>query len=81
MDRPAAEQQIGAHLDTTNRQQPGVYGAIVVDNADLPVPKDIVDGGGEKQFLGMEPVVLVVLLIMLGFIAFIAWQISLMPAR
>ena len=35
--------------------------------------------GGEKTFLGMEPVALVILGFMLCFIAFIAWQISLMP--
>ena len=35
----------------------------------------------KKQFLGLEPVVLVVLIIMLSFIAFIVWQISLLPAR
>ena len=81
LDRPAAEQQIGTHLDTTNTQQQQDYGAIVVDNADLTVPKDIMEGGEEKQLLGMEPVVLVVMIIMLVFIAFIAWQISLMPPR
>jgi hypothetical protein len=81
LDRPAAEQQLGTHLDPTNTQQQRDYGAIVVDNADLTVPKDIIEGGEEKQFLGMEPVVLVVMIIMLVFIAFIAWQISLMPAR
>ena len=80
-DKPAAEQQIGTHLETTNGQQRRDYGAIVVDNANLNVPKGIIEGGEEKQFLGMEPVVVIVLIIMLGFIAFIAWQISLMPAR
>jgi hypothetical protein len=35
----------------------------------------------KKQFLKIEPVVLVVLILVLCFIAFIAWQISLMPAR
>ena len=78
-DKPAAEQQLGSHLETAGQQQPD-YGAIVVDNANLSVPKDMIEGE-EKHFLGMEPVVLVVLIIMLGFIAFIAWQISLMPAR
>ena len=34
-----------------------------------------------RTFLGMEPVVLVILLVMLAFIGFIAWQISLMPAK
>jgi hypothetical protein len=80
-NKPAAEQQIGSHLQSTNAQQQRDYGAIVVDNADLNVPKDIIEGRDEKQFLGMEPVVAVVLIIMLSFIAFIAWQISLMPAR
>ena len=79
-DKPAAEQQIG-HLDSTSRQANRDYGAIVVDNMNLNVPKGIVEGPEEKQFLGMEPVVLVVLVIVLGFIAFIAWQISLMPGR
>ena len=81
LDRPAAEQQIGTHLDTTNTQQQRDYGAIVVDNADLIVPKHMIEGGEEKQFLGMEPVVLVVMIVMLVFIGFIAWQVSLMPPR
>jgi hypothetical protein len=55
------------------------YGAIVVDNEGLHVPVDIMEGGDEKTFLGMEPVVLVILGVMLVFIAFIAWQISLLP--
>ena len=80
LDRPAAEQQIGRTFESTNGQQRN-YGAIVVDNENLSVPKNIIEGGEEKQFLGMEPVVVVVLIVLLGFIAFIAWQISLMPAR
>ena len=68
------------HIEATNGQQRRDYGAIVVDNVNLNVPRDIIEGGEEKQFLGMEPVVLIVFIIVLGFIAFIAWQISLMPA-
>lgn len=55
------------------------YGAIVVDNENLHVPQDIMEGGDEKTYLGMEPVVLVIVGVMLAFIAFIAWQITLMP--
>ena len=80
-DKPAAEKQVGSSLDAPNVQSNQDYGAIVVDNVNLNVPKDIIEGQNEKQFLGMEPVVVVVLMIVLGFIAFIAWQISLMPAR
>jgi hypothetical protein len=55
-------------------------GAIVVDNLGLHIPKDVIDGSSdEKRFLGIEPVVLVILGAMLLYIAFIAWQISLLP--
>jgi hypothetical protein len=57
------------------------YGAIVVDNENLNLPKDMIEGRDEKTILGIEPVVLVILGVMLTFIAFIAWQISLMPAQ
>ena len=57
------------------------YGAIVVDKDSLNLPKDIMEGSDGRTFLGMEPVVLVILGVMLAFIAFIAWQISLMPAQ
>ena len=80
-DKPAAEQQIGGHLESANGQQQWDYGAIVVDNLNSNVPRDIIEGREEKRFLGMEPVVVVVLIIVLSFIAFIAWQVSLMPAR
>jgi hypothetical protein len=80
-NKAAAEQQLGSHLESTDGQQKRDYGAIVVDNANLSVPKGIIEGREERRFLGIEPVVLVVLIIILSFIAFIAWQISLMPAR
>ena len=80
-NKPAAEQQIGSNFQPTNGQERPDYGAIVVDNANLNIPKDMVEGREEKQVFGIEPVVLVVLIIVLGFIAFIAWQITLMPAR
>jgi phosphopantetheine adenylyltransferase len=54
-------------------------GAIVVGSEGVRLSKEIMEGKSGGGFLGMEPVVLVILLFMLGFIAFIAWQISLMP--
>ena len=80
-DKPAAEHQIGSHLDGVGSSADRHFGAIIVDNENLNVPTDIMDTQEKKQFLGIEPVVLVVLILMLSFIAFIAWQISLMPAR
>ena len=54
-------------------------GAIVVDRNNLQIPEEMLERPGRKGFLGMEPVVLVILGLMLAFIAFVAWQISEMP--
>lgn len=56
-------------------------GAIVIDNTPASLSADITEGRSGKTFLGMEPVVLVILGGMLAFIVFIAWQISLMPVE
>ena len=80
-DTPAAEQQIGSPLNEASGQADRHFGAIIVGNEDLKVPKAILETQQGRQFLGLEPVVLVVLILVLSFIAFIAWQISLMPAR
>lgn len=79
-DRPAAEHQIGSNVDGTGPADRH-FGAIIVDNENLKIPADIMETGEKKHFLGIEPVVLVVLVLLLSFIVFIAWQISLMPAR
>ena len=81
LDRPAAEHQIGSHIDAASRPADPHFGAIVVDDDDLKVATDIAETQEEKRFLGMEPVVLVVLIVMLSFIGFIAWQISLTPSQ
>lgn len=65
----AEERELGVRQET---------GAIVVDRNSLPVPKEMVESS-KKGFLGMEPVVLVIVGLMLGFIAFVAWKISEMP--
>ncbi|HEX7773179.1 MAG TPA: hypothetical protein VF435_12210 [Pyrinomonadaceae bacterium] len=77
-DKPAAEHQIGAPI---NKASDRYFGEIIVDNDDLNMPADMMETPEKKHFLGMEPVVLVVLILMLGFIVFIAWQISLMPTQ
>jgi hypothetical protein len=81
-DKPAAEHQLGAPINTLSTNQADRhFGSIIVDNQDLSVPTDITGTQDEKHFLGIEPVVLVVLILMLSFIGFIAWQISVMPAQ
>ena len=81
LDSDSAAKQVGAGPHLSDPQADPHYGAIVVDNEGLHIPKDIMEGGDEKTYFGMEPVVLVILGIMLVFIAFIAWQISLMPVE
>ena len=56
-------------------------GAIIVDNDGMSLSDDIAEGRRGKQIMGMEPVAIVILAFMLCFIAFIAWQISQMPAE
>jgi hypothetical protein len=72
---------VGIDSPSGNGQGDPNSGAIIVDRDASHVPKDMLEGGDEKGFWGMEPVVLVILAIMLVFVAFVAWQISQMPAK
>ena len=81
LDSRSAATQLGSGPHLGDPRADPHYGAIVVDNDSLHVPQDMMEGGNEKTYLGMEPVVLVILGIMLVFIAFIAWQISLLPVE
>lgn len=81
LDTTGAAKQVGSGLPKGNPEADPRYGAIVVDNENLNLPKDMMEGQSDKTFLGIEPVVLVILFVMLTFISFIAWQISLMPAQ
>ena len=82
--------QLAAQLAPLEEQKtPGRHGAIhggatqeqgaIVVNENVTLHEDIMEGRVASGFLGMEPVVLVILGFMLAFIAFIAWQISQMP--
>jgi hypothetical protein len=81
LDKSGAAKQLGMGPHLGDPHADPHYGAIVVDNEGLHIPKDIMEGGDEKTYLGMEPVVLVILGVMLAFIAFVAWQISLLPVE
>ena len=81
LDRSVAAKQVGSIPAPDDPELDPHYGAIVVDNEGLHIPKDIMEEGNEKTYFGMEPVVLVILGIMLVFILFIAWQISQMPVE
>jgi hypothetical protein len=80
LDKKSAAKQLGATAAPELTAESG-FSAIVVDNNNLQVPKEILEEGGEQTYMGMEPVVIVILAFMIVFIAFIAWQISIMPAE
>jgi hypothetical protein len=75
-----AAQQQGAKESGPTEDAKKLDGRIVIDTDSLVLPKAIGDGE-TKRFLGIERVVLVIVGLMLAFIAFIAWQISQMPAQ
>lgn len=81
LDKSSAAKQLPVSPHVSEPAVDPNYGAIIVDNEGLHIPQDILEGGDEKTYLGMEPVVLVILGVMIVFIAFIAWQISLMPTE
>ena len=56
-------------------------GAIVVGAEQAELAREVVAAEGRNGALGLEPVVIVIVGLLLAFIAFIAWQISRMPAQ
>ena len=55
---------------------------IHVDSKSVHVPESLVDEDREgANIFRLEPVVLIILAVMLAFIAFVAWQVTLMPEK
>jgi len=55
---------------------------IRVDNKTVPMPEHLLDDEREgASIFRVEPIVFFILLGMLAFIAFIAWQVTLMPEK
>jgi hypothetical protein len=77
-DLASAAKQIGGRPEARVPQADEHFGAIVVDNNDLKVPKGISDARSESEIMGMEPVVVVILIVLISYIIYIAWQISLL---
>jgi len=76
-----AKKQLAGTPVRVEVESDSAFSAIVVDKDSLLVPAEVMEGSDEKTYLGMEPVVIVILGVMLIFIAFIAWQITLMPVE
>ena len=69
---PLEEQE---RLSAGRSQENG--GAVSADRAGLPIPQDMIEK--DSAIFGLEPVVIFLLVFALCFIAFIIWQISMMP--
>ena len=55
---------------------------IRVDSSSVPMPEHLFEDEREgSSIFRLEPVVLFVLIFMLAFIAFVAWQVTLMPKK
>ncbi len=81
---PLEEQGVVTTQDDgiTSFQAPTAHqeiGAIVVEAGGNTLAEGT--SGDSKKLFGLEPVVIVIVCLMLAFIGFIAWQISLMPAQ
>ena len=56
---------------------------IRVDSKSVPMPESFMEDDEREgaSIFRLEPVVLFILVTMLAFIAFVAWQVTLMPAK
>lgn len=75
---PLEEQ--GKTQSQQDEEEPGVNheeGAIVLDSKAMNLPRGMESEPKAKE--GIEPVVLIILALMIGYIVFIAWQIAQMP--
>nr|ADC36125.1 hypothetical protein [uncultured bacterium 253] len=79
-NKRASDHQMRTHSLTEGGANQEV-GAIVIENRPGALGKDITDESDVQTFLGMEPVVLVILAGMIIFIIFVTWQISQMPVE
>jgi hypothetical protein len=60
----------------------GADDTIRVDSKSVPMPESFVEDEREgASIFRLEPVVIFILVIMLAFIVFIAWQVTLMPEK
>jgi cytochrome c-type biogenesis protein CcmH/NrfG len=73
LDREAARKQ--GQLEEANPEQ----GAIVVDTRKMQLPRGVDQAGEGKTSWRIEPVVIVVAGLLLLYLVYITWQISLMP--
>ena len=80
--RPLEEREEFKGSHQIEGHQGAIDDTIRIDNANVPMPEHLVEEEREGgAIFRLEPVVLFVLVAMLAFIAFVAWQVTLMPAK
>ena len=68
--------------DQSDGHRGGAKDTIRVDNSSVKLPeKFLEDERGASETFRLHPVVITIVALMLAFIAFIAWQITLMPVK
>lgn len=77
---PLEEQQGREETAGGTLQHPN-GGASIVGTGPLKLPKDFIEQGTDGNLFGLEPVVIFIIVLVLVFIAFIAYLISVEPAR
>lgn len=79
---PLEELDESSESGRTNASQVAAQenGLIVVGAEQTQLAKEVIAAEERKGALGLEPVVIVIVGLVLAFIAFIAWQVSQMPA-
>jgi hypothetical protein len=82
-DRLAPLEETGAFEESNQKESAHVPDdTIRVDSRSVQMPESFVDDEREgASIFRLEPVALAILLAMLAFIVFVAWQISLMPDK
>ena len=78
-DAQAARQQGANGRQSNNGTIIQDRGALIVDTDHLNLPKEFTERRGGEHLWQIEPVVIVIVIAALLFIAFIAWKVSEMP--
>ena len=70
-----------AFEDSPQKDSARIDDTIRVDSKSVPMPESLMDDEEREgaSIFRLEPVVLFVLVFMLAFIAFVAWQVTMMP--
>ena len=81
--RPLEETEEFKDSPQVDAQPHGADDTIRVDSKSVPMPESLMDDDDREgaSIFRLEPVVVFILVAMLAFIAFVAWQITFMPVK